>query len=159
MSISPLPRALPISASLPAGFPEALGVKETVIFIVWPGMTVIGNVGETIRKWESDAAADEIVTADAVLFVIVSVMDLLLPTTTAPKSRFALDKETAPCEVEVELPPKRPWQPVMLAIEKMRKTSARRSQRELRSMCTPSVAALAFVRRESFFFRYLLPCP
>jgi len=116
------------------------------------GLSVIGKAGEITLNSGSDTATPEIMTKAVVLFVRVSVMVLLLPTTTVPKLRFVLPSERAP--FGLELPPKSPWQPVIVTMEKIRRVTAIRSQRELRSMGAPLSAALAFVRRESFNFRY-----
>jgi hypothetical protein len=142
----------PAKATLADGLPTALGVNESIRFTLCLGLSVIGNAGETTLNSGSDTVTPEIMTKAEVLFVSGSVMVLLLPTTTVPKLRLALPRERAP--FGLELPPESPWQPVIAMIEKTRRVTAIRSQRELRSMSAPLSAALAFVRRESFNFRY-----
>jgi hypothetical protein len=125
----------PTSATFAVGLPGALGVNESINFTLCLGLSIIGNAGEITLNSGSETATLEIITKAAVLFVRVSVMVLLLPTTTVPKLRFALPSERAP--FGLELPPKSPWQPVIVMVERIRRVTAIRSQRELRSMDAP----------------------
>jgi hypothetical protein len=86
------------------------------------------------------------------LFVTVSVNCFELPTTADPKFRFVLPTTRVPPWGlgEVGATAETAWHPAIRATEnRMQKTPAKRSQRELRSMFFTFQAVLAFARREN----------
>lgn len=99
----PAVAALVEMVSLPAGFPAARGVKETVRAALWPGARLKGITGATTWKEASEDMALAMVTVAEELLASVSVSCLEAPTTAVPKSRLVVPAETEPLLLEAVL--------------------------------------------------------
>ncbi len=137
------------------GFPAVCGLNATVIVALWPGANNRGREGPATTKERSDEVTDEILIGTDDRLVITSVSCLDWPTTADPKFRLLVATTSEPPR-EDDPDAESAWHPAIavMAINTI-KAAARRSQRELRPMCEPFQAALAFARRENLEFAFV----
>src|SRR5438309_11835526 len=124
-----------------AGVPATCGVNVTVNVALWREASVIGNVRPLTTNWGSEDVTLEIVTDLRELLVMTSVICFEVPMTAVPKSRLVLLTTRPPSLTLEDLgsAAKTAWHPAIRArINRMQKTPAKRSQRELRSIFSPS---------------------